>query len=158
MHTHLYRVRKVLPDDMTEKEHVRKRRRLAWDVPPSEQPEVGSVSPLFKIIGLVFPPRFIFRSSVLRNWCTSLPRCFGSLGCVNFFLCFNFFMHRRIWLRRFFTNFRIRVFSFNERRDRNTVKDRELKLGFLIGCWVSTNFRVRVFSFNQRSDWNTVIQ
>ncbi|KAG5562632.1 hypothetical protein RHGRI_005380 [Rhododendron griersonianum] len=46
MHTHLYRVRKVLPDDMTEKEHVRKRRRLAWDVPPSEQPEEDVPAPV----------------------------------------------------------------------------------------------------------------
>ncbi|XP_058192119.1 serine/threonine-protein kinase AFC3 isoform X1 [Rhododendron vialii] len=46
MHTHLYRVRKVLSDDMTEKEHVRKRRRLAWDVPPSEQREEDVPAPV----------------------------------------------------------------------------------------------------------------
>ncbi|KAI8568842.1 hypothetical protein RHMOL_Rhmol02G0231700 [Rhododendron molle] len=46
MHAHLYRVRKVLSDDMTEKEHVRKRRRLAWDVLPSEQPEEDVLAPV----------------------------------------------------------------------------------------------------------------
>ncbi|KAI8559232.1 hypothetical protein RHMOL_Rhmol04G0157000 [Rhododendron molle] len=46
MHAHLYRVRKVLSDDMAEKEHVRKRRRLAWDVLPSEQPEEDVLAPV----------------------------------------------------------------------------------------------------------------
>ena len=36
--------------EMIDQEPTRKRRRLAWDVPPDEQPEVGS----FGILGLGF--------------------------------------------------------------------------------------------------------